>query len=396
LGANAVDGQEVCVKAYRSLTFCVSVLLLAGAGGCQARPGPAEEVVIGADLELTGTDAASGKVYAQALQLRVDQINQDRLLGNRHLTLVVRDNRSDPATAAANVKALAADRSVRALVTGGCAACIVAAAGAVNEAKIPTISLARPDVVSQPIADRRYIFKLAPNADDDATVIVSELATGGQHQVAVASQEDEFGTESAAALSGRLGRAGMSTVATERLGSGSPAAAANRIIKAKPQAVVIAAATGPAVQLAKALRSAGFTGRLMFGSAAADNLFLAGDAWPALDGAGIVFTPTFVSDDIIATSLAKSSRVAWFRTYLATFGTYHAYASFAADAVGTIVEAIDQTNGTDRESLRTAIETTRMDGLSGPLRISPANHSGLMPQAVTLLVATNGRWRLAS
>jgi branched-chain amino acid transport system substrate-binding protein len=34
------------------------------------------------------------------------------------------------------------------------------------------------------------------------------------------------------------------------------------------------------------------------------------------------------------------------------------------------------------------------DGLSGPIRLTPANHSGLMPQALTVLVARGGRWRL--
>jgi branched-chain amino acid transport system substrate-binding protein len=134
----------------------------------------------------------------------------------------------------------------------------------------------------------------------------------------------------------------------------------------------------------------------MFGSAAADGLFLSNDTASAMDGAGLVFTPTLVSDDIIATSPAKANRVAWFRDYLSTHGTYSAYASFAADGVGLVVDAITQTGRTDRESLRTTIETLQMDGLSGPIRLTPANHSGLMPQAVTLLVAANGRWRLAS
>jgi branched-chain amino acid transport system substrate-binding protein len=37
-----------------------------------------------------------------------------------------------------------------------------------------------------------------------------------------------------------------------------------------------------------------------------------------------------------------------------------------------------------------------VDGISGPIRLTPANHSGLMPQALILLVARAGRWRLAS
>ncbi len=382
-----------------ALALSLAAVLLAT--GCQAAAqGPTEEVVIGADLELSGPDAAIGKVYAQALQLRVDEVNQEAQLGNRRLKLVIRDNRSDPATAAANISTLAADSSVKVLVTGACGPCIVGAAKTVNDAQVPTIALARPVGVSTPVADRKYIFKLAPNADDDAAVLVSELNAGGVQRVALVGLDDQFANESLDALTSKFNRSGLSTVATEKVGAAGAevGGAASRIAKRAqpPQAVVILASSPIAGQVAKALRNEGFTGRLMFGSAAADSLFLTGDTAAALDGASLVFTPTFVSDDIIATSPAKASRVSWFRNYMSTYGTYNAYASFAADAIGIVVEAIGQTNGTDRNALRTAIESSRLDGLSGPIRITPANHSGLMPQAVTMLVAANGRWRLAS
>lgn len=374
----------------------VAALLLAG--GCQATQGAAEEVVIGADLELSGPDASIGKVYAQALQLKVEQVNQQGQLGNRKLTLVLRDNRSDPTTSAANITALAGDSSVRALVTGVCAGCIVGAAKIVNDAKIPTVALALPTSVGSPVVDRKYVFKLAPNVGDDATVLVSELAQSGIKKVAVAGPDDEFGKDAVEAVTSKLGRLGFSIVANEKVGSdpGVVAAAASRLVKAKPDAVVVLSFSPVAAQVAAAVRGGGFTGRLLFGSAAADNLFLTGDTAAAMNGANMVFSPTLVSDDIIATSPAKANRIAWFRDYLSRYGTYAAYASFAADAVELVVQAITQTNSTERDALRAAIETTRMDGLSGPLRITPDNHSALMPQAVTLLVAANGRWRLAS
>jgi branched-chain amino acid transport system substrate-binding protein len=385
------------VKANRSLVFCGVVALLLAAG-CQANPGNAEDLVIGADLELSGPDANVGKVYAQALQLRIDQLNHEGLPGGRKLTLVLRDNRSDPATSAANISGLAADPSIRALVTGSCGPCVVGAAKTINDAKIPTIALALPTNVGAPVADRKYIFKLAPNADDDATVLVSELSAGALKKVAIISPDDQFGSDAIDALTSRFNRAGLSKVASEKLAAdGSDVAAvASRVAKAKPDAVVVLAYSPSAEQVAKALRAEDFTGRILFGSGAADDLFLTGDTAAALDGSGLVFTPTLVSDDIIATSPAKSNRVAWFRTYLSAYGTYAAYASFAADAVGLVVEAVTQTNSIDRDVLRTSIETTRFDGLSGPIRLTPANHSGLMPQAVTLLVAANGRWQLSS
>jgi branched-chain amino acid transport system substrate-binding protein len=383
----------------RSLVFLgVAAMLLAA--GCSPAASAPEEVVIGADLELSGSGASLGKVYEQALRLRVEQINHDGILRNRHLSLVIRDNRSDAATSAANIKALSGDPTIRALVTGACGQCIVDSAKVVNDIGIPTIALARPTNVSTPVAERRFVFKLAPNADDDATVLTSELAAAGLQRVAVVGPDDQFGTDAIDALSRKFSRSGVTAGITERVAVAGAdlTATASRIVKVRPavQAVVILAYSPSAAQMAQALRTEGFTGRLMFGSAAADGLFLSNDTASAMDGAGLVFTPTLVSDDIIATSPAKANRVAWFRDYLSAYGTYSAYASFAADAVGLVTDAIVQTGRTDRESLRTTIETTRMDGLSGPIRLTPANHSGLMPQAVTLLVATNGRWRLAS
>ena len=373
----------------------VAVLL---AGGCQKAQGAVEEVVIGADLELTGPDASLGRVYAQAMQLRIEQANQDGLLGHRKLTLVLRDNRSDAATSLANLTALAADPSVKALVTGSCGACVVGAAKTINDAKIPTIALALPTSVGAPVADRKYIFKLAPNVGDDATVLVSELVNSGFTKVAVAGSDDQFGKDAIEALTSKATRVDLTVVATERLGSDPDklALAASRLAKSKADAVVILAFSPVSARLAKSLRDAEFTGRLLFGSAAADNLFLSGDTANAMNGAGMVFTPTLVSDDIIATSPAKATRVAWFRDYLSKYGTYAAYASFAADAVDLVAHAIQQTAATTREAISAAVETTRTDGLSGPIRLTPDNHSALMPQAVTLLVAANGRWRLAS
>jgi branched-chain amino acid transport system substrate-binding protein len=52
--------------------------------------------------------------------------------------------------------------------------------------------------------------------------------------------------------------------------------------------------------------------------------------------------------------------------------------------------------GTNRSGIRDVIETSQVDGLSGAIRLTPDNHSGLMPQSLTLLVARSGRWRLSS
>ena len=108
----------------------------------------------------------------------------------------------------------------------------------------------------------------------------------------------------------------------------------------------------------------------------------------------MVYVPTLAIDDVIATTPAKAARKRWFEDYTSRYGVYQGPASFAADAVRLIADAVGRSGSTERAALRNRLETTRIEGLSGPIRITPNNHSGLMPQALTMLVARNGRWRL--
>jgi branched-chain amino acid transport system substrate-binding protein len=115
----------------------------------------------------------------------------------------------------------------------------------------------------------------------------------------------------------------------------------------------------------------------------------------ATNNTTMVFTQILAIDDVIATTPAKASRKQWFRDYVSRYGSYSGVASFAADAVDLIAAAVARV-GANREQIRSIIETSQVDGISGPIRLTPANHSGLMPQGLTLLVARAGRWRLAS
>jgi branched-chain amino acid transport system substrate-binding protein len=108
----------------------------------------------------------------------------------------------------------------------------------------------------------------------------------------------------------------------------------------------------------------------------------------------VVFPQTLAMDDVIATTPAKAARKQWFEDYTSRYGGYHGHSSFAADALALIVAAVNRAGRPDRRAVRDALESMEADGLSGPIRLTPANHSGLMPQALTVLVARGGRWRL--
>ncbi|WP_433374437.1 ABC transporter substrate-binding protein [Actinoplanes sp. CA-142083] len=375
-----------------------STLLVAGLAGCtsddEGSGGDGDTIVIGADLN---NSSSVDLAYGRALQLRIDQINASGRLGNRKLVLRTQDNRSDPKASLSNLTKFADDPSVAAVVTGSCEQCVLDNVKTINDRKLPTISLAAADEVAQPVGERPYIFKIGPNSADSAAALVGELNRIKVPNVAVLYADDYYGRGADKALDAELGKAGIDQAATRSV---KPAAtditqAVGTLTDTKPGALIVLASPDQAALAASGARSAGFKGRIYFDAAAASDMFIPISAAAATNSTTMVFTQILAIDDVIATTPAKASRKQWFRDYVSRYGSYSGVASFAADAADLIAAGAARV-GANRDQIRQIIETSQVDGISGPIRLTPANHSGLMPQALTLLVARAGRWRLAS
>ncbi|HEU4423053.1 MAG TPA: ABC transporter substrate-binding protein [Pilimelia sp.] len=374
-------------------------LLLAPVTGCDLATESEDnrDVVIAADLELSGPAADIGTAYERALRLKVEQLNAVGATGERKIRLEVRDNRSDTNISLKNIGDFGRDTSVTAIVSGACSRCAIQAWRTINEARVPTIALAPASQVTEPVNDRRYVFKLAPNAADTAAALTTELRRVKVKRVGMLLTDDPYGGNGLGAMTRELDKAGIELIATRQVKTTDtdvtqPMAA---ITDADPDAIVVWTFAEQAGLAATSARSAGYTGRLFFDSAGAGELFLTGATAAAAEGVTMVFPQTMVIDDVIATTPAKAARKQWFRDYTARYGGYFGYASFAADAAQLIVDAVNRVGGVDRDRLRDVLETSQLDGLSGPIRITPDNHSGLTPQALAMLVARSGRWRLA-
>ncbi|WP_405100666.1 ABC transporter substrate-binding protein [Micromonospora sp. NBC_01412] len=388
-----------------TITALASAVLATTLTGCQF--GTAEQdtspIVIAVDLELSGSAAPVGKAYQRALDLKVEQLNASGALGARKIKLKVKDNRSDASESLRNVDDFSNDPQVSALIMGGCNECAVGAVRTINEKKLPTVVLAPSSAVASPVADRRYVFKLAPNAVDSAAALTSELSRRSIKKAAVLNSEDSYGREGLAALRSEFAKADIRLVSDQ--GIKATETDVNQPVSAltdrKPGALVVWTPPEQAMLAATAAQQAKFKGALFFDAVAAGDLFLGASAGPT-EQATLIFTQTMVIDDVIATTPAKAARRQWFQNYTARFGGYNGFSSFAADAVQLIADAELRAGGEPgrtgrdgRDGLRDVLETSQLDGLSGPIRMTPDNHSGLMPQALTTLVARGGRWRLA-
>ncbi|MFG2105026.1 ABC transporter substrate-binding protein [Micromonospora echinaurantiaca] len=379
-----------------------SAVLATTLTGCQfgAEEQDTSPIVIAADLELSGAAAPVGKAYQRALELKVDQLNSSGALNGRKIELKVKDNRSDASESLRNISEFSEDAQVSAIIMGGCNECAVGAARTIDEKRIPTIALAASGAVAEPVAERRYVFKLAPNAADSAAALTAELRRAGIRKVGVLHSDDDYGREGLAALRREFDKANVRSQREVAVPSTATEVGQQvGVLTARdPDALVVWTPPEQATLAATSAQQAGFKGALFFDASAAGDLFL-GTAARATERATLIFTQTMVIDDVIATTPAKAARRQWFQDYTARFGGYHGSSSFAADAVQLIADAELRAGGpagqVNRDGIRDVLETSQMDGLSGPIRMTPDNHSGLMPQALTTLVARNGRWRLA-
>lgn len=392
------------MRPIRSTTIAgLALVVLAGfLTGCQSSSDDqaAGDIVIAADLELSGGLATLGKTYQRALELKVEHINESGVLGDRKVRLEIKDNRSDPSESLRNINEFAANPDVQAIVMGGCSECVTGSALAIAEARVPTIALT-PANVAQPVAEHRYLFKLGPNAADNAAALVNELKRQDVDEVGMLHTDDSYGREGLAAVKAEVRKAGIQWGGAQAVKTTDTdvSNAVRRLTTDVPDALIIWTTAEQAALATVSVGELGYDGKLFFDAGAADSLFLDSRAAASADGATMVFTQTMVIDDVIANTPAKALRKQWFRDYTSRYGGYAGYSSFAADALQLLVDAVVATDGSgqaNRDAVRDVLETLRLDGLSGPIRLTPDNHSGLMPQALSMLVARSGRWRLAS
>src|SRR5205814_2985805 len=137
---------------------------------------------------------------------RDDQHHAAGGVDGRHIELSVKDNRSDPTLSVANINAFVNDHSVVGIVMGACSACVTGVAKVLDNAKLPTVSLAPATEVARPVSDRQYVFKLGPNADDSTATLATSLRASGVHRVALLTTDDVNGSDVVTALDAQLPR----------------------------------------------------------------------------------------------------------------------------------------------------------------------------------------------
>ena len=244
----------------RQFSLGIGATALAGFGVARAQS--EGRIVLGQSAAFSGPAAQLGIQFNQGAKLFFDQLNAAGGVGKRMVEIRTLDDGYEPDRCAENTRKLIAD-DVFALFGYVGTPTSLAAVPLFNQAKVPFFApFTGAESLRQPF--NRLIFHVRASYYDETALIVRQLVNLGIKKIAVFHQNDAYGKAGLDGVNKALAehKLPLAGAATVERNSVDVAAAVEKLVAAKPDAVVQIAAYGASAAFVRAARKAGFGGRL--------------------------------------------------------------------------------------------------------------------------------------
>ena len=242
----------------RQFSLGIGATALAGFGVARAQS--EGRIVLGQSAAFSGPAAQLGIQFNQGAKLFFDQLNAAGGVGKRMVEIRTLDDGYEPDRCAENTRKLIAD-DVFALFGYVGTPTSLAAVPLFNQAKVPFFApFTGAESLRQPF--NRLIFHVRASYYDETALIVRQLANLGTKKIAVFHQNDAYGKAGLDGVNKALAehKLPLAGAATVERNSVDVAAAVEKLVAAKPDAVVQIAAYGASAAFVRAARKAGFGG----------------------------------------------------------------------------------------------------------------------------------------
>ena len=217
-------------------------------------------IVLGQSAPFTGPSAQLGIQFNLGAKLFFDRLNAQGGVGRRTVEIRTMDDGYEPDRCAENTRKLIAD-DVFALFGYVGTPTSLAAVPLFNQAKVPFFApFTGAESLRQPF--NRLVFHVRASYYDETALIVRQLVNLGIKKIAVFHQNDAYGKAGLDGVNKALAehKLPLAGAATVERNSVDVAAAVEKLVAAKPDAVVQIAAYGASAAFVRAARKAGFGG----------------------------------------------------------------------------------------------------------------------------------------
>lgn len=339
----------------------------------------AQDIVLGQSVALSGPAAELGREMQLGAQMYFDSINATGGIRGRKIVLKTLDDGYEPARAEANTRRLI-DEEVLALFGYVGTPTAAASIPLSTNAKVPFFgAFTGAELLRNPF--NRYIFNVRASYFDETELIVKQLTAEGLTRIAVFHQNDAYGQAGLAGVERALAARKMAVAAkaTVERNSSDVKDAVERMLAAKPEAIVMVSTYGSCAEFIKQTKAKGLLTRY------ANVSFVGTKALAkALGPAG---TGVMISQVVPSPASEKFPWVMEYQRMIKAKGAELSYTSLEGFiAARIIVEALKRGGDASREALVRSIESMRDVNLGGfPVFFGPENHSASKFVELTVL-----------
>jgi branched-chain amino acid transport system substrate-binding protein len=357
------------------------------------------QLKIGVIASSTGATAVVGIPQKNSAALLPKKI------GDLTVEYLVYDDASDATQTVIIVKKLLAEQRIDALIGPSGAPNSVSVVPLVAEAATPMLAPVGATAVVLPMDDKkRWVFKTTQNDGLISEALIGHMVKHGVKTVGVIGFNDPYGDNWYSVFSAQAQQAGIKVVANEKFlrTDASVTGQVAKLMSAKPDAVLVAAAGGPTVLPHVTLVDAGYKGRIYqtHGAATPDFLRLGG---AKVEGTVLAASLMLVLPEMPDNIPSKAVALDYIGAYEKLYGSKPAtFGANVYDAGLLLTRAVPEAAkrgkpGTPefRAALRDALESTReLVGTQGVYNMTPADHSGFDERGRVLITVKDGNWRL--
>jgi len=404
--------------------FLVVLCLLVAAVGCKSTPAAtptapttASELTstapktgapykIGVVVSVTGSASTLGEPERDVAVMLQQQIDaQGGITGPdgvlHPIQLLIQDTEGSGDVAVPIVKKLINDDGVVAIVGPSTSPESMALIPIVQEAQVTLISMASSSAIVKPVAERKWVFKVAQSNEHTSPWQVKYAKAKGYTKIANLYVNNAYGEDGAAAIRATAQAEGIEIVLEETFGADDKdmTAQITKIRASDAQAVLVTAIPPAAAIFTKQYRELGLGLPLLHNSGIGMQSFI--DLAGAENAEGVIFP---MGKLVAANSLADDDpQKAVLLQFVADFNQYigkspSQFTAHAWDSVQLVLNVLRTLPdglplAEQRTRVRDGIEaTTGFVGLDGIFNFTAEDHVGLSERDVVLVRIHDGKW----
>jgi branched-chain amino acid transport system substrate-binding protein len=370
-----------------ALLLIASTLL--GVSGCQSALGKSETYKIGALVAVTGKASSLGLRERDTLEMLAKQANEAGGLkgpdGKLHpVELVLYDTESEETKAVMAAKKLINEDQVLVIIGPTTSGESLAIVDTVQRDEVPMISMASSKMISEPVEERKWVFKVTWNDTLTVGKMCEWLKAHGVNSIGWLSVSNGFGDSGLSEFERLASQHGLEVTAIEKMmpGDTDMTAQLTKIKGTNPDSLVIYA-TNPELAIAtKNAYDLGFDIPIVAEGGASHPMFIELATKEAVEGVLSFGGKYSFSDQLPDTDPQKAVINRYKEVFYQEFEVEpDHFGAHAWDAWHAAVQAIEKAGG-DRAAIRDALEETDFVGTSGIFKMSPTDHAGMALESI--------------